>query len=322
MSEFAGAWRDIVDAAPEGIVVCDATVDGHPVIYVNNAFAQMCGYSVAALMGTNLRMLQGIDREQEGRQRLREALERGEPCRVIMRNYRSDGSLFWNEMMIQPVRNAEGRLVQWVGYHRDASERLRSAERAAMPGLPAWLREDRLTGQHSRAYFEELLRRDWEVAQRDSHEFGITLFDIDDLGTYNETFDKNAGDACIRRVARVITTSYRRGSDLVGRWEGGTFAVLTQGDASEKANDYAKVVVTRVRELLIHNPRSNARSANGGRYITLSAGVVSLVPPRDLELETVIAACVHALQRAKKLGKNNVCAAEARDLKVASAGVA
>ena len=98
--------------------------------------------------------------------------------------------------------------------------------------------------------------------------------------------------------------------------------MLTQGDASEKANDYAKVVVQRVRELLIHNPRSNARSANGGRYITLSAGVVSLVPPRDLELETVIAACVSALQRAKKLGKNNVCSAEARDLKVASAGVA
>ena len=74
---------------------------------------------------------------------------------------------------------------------------------------------------HSRAYFEELLQRDWVLAQRDSHEIGLTLFDIDDLGTYNDTFEKTGGDACIRRVARVIGASYRRGGDLVGRWEGG-----------------------------------------------------------------------------------------------------
>jgi len=304
------AWRDIVEAAPEGIVVCDATVAEYPVLYANSAFAQMCGYPVAALLGTNLRMLQGADREQEGRQRLRDALERGTPCRVLIRNYRPDGSLFWNELLIQPVRNAQGRIVQWVGFHRDASERLRAMERSAQ-GLPAWMREDRLTGLHSRAYFEELLRRDWQVAQRDSHEIGLTLFDIDDLATYNETFDKAAGDACIRRVSRIISASYRRASDLIGRWEGGTFAVLTQGDAADKANEYARVVVQRVRELLIHHPRAASR----GRYVSLSAGVASLVPPRELALETMINACRAALKRAKSRGKNDICAAESGDFK-------
>src|SRR5579872_2034357 len=239
------AWRDIVDAAPEG----------HPVVYVNAAFAQLCGYPIAALLGTNLRTLQAADRDQEARQRLREALERGEPCRVLIRNYRPDGTLFWNEMMIQPVRGKGGKVVQWVGYHRDASERMRASDRAPQAGLPPWVREDRLTGLHSRAYFEELLQRDWLVAQRDSHEIGLTLFDIDDLGAYNDTFEKSGGDACLRRISRVITASYRRGGDLVGRWDGGTFAVLTQGDASDKASEYAKVVVQRVRDLLIQHPR-------------------------------------------------------------------
>jgi diguanylate cyclase (GGDEF)-like protein/PAS domain S-box-containing protein len=304
------AWRDIVEAAPEGIVVCDATVAGYPVIFANGAFAQMCGYPVAALLGTNLRMLQGADREQEGRQRMREALERNTPCRVLIRNYRPDGTLFWNEMLMQPVRDPQGRVVQWVGYHRDASDRLRTMERSAQ-GLPAWMREDRLTGLHSRAYFEELVRRDWQVAQRDSHEIGLTLFDVDDLASYNETFDKSAGDACIRRVSRVISGSYRRGSDLVGRWEGGTFAVLTQGDATEKASEYARVVVQRVRELLIHHPRT----ASGGRYLTLSAGVASLVPPHELPLEAMVSACLTALRRAKSAGKNDIRAAEATDFK-------
>jgi diguanylate cyclase (GGDEF)-like protein/PAS domain S-box-containing protein len=304
----AESWREVVSAAPEGIVVCDATVADMPVVYANAAFAQLCGYPVAALLGTNLRILQAADRDQEGRQRMRDAIARGESCRVMIRNYRPDGSLFWNEMLIQPMRDAaSNRIIHWVAFCRDASERLRTHDRGT-PGLPAWMREDRLTGLHSRAYFEELLRRDWLVAQRDSHEIGLTLFDIDDLTAYNAAFDKSAGDACIRRIARVIIASYRRGSDFVGRWDGGSFAVLTQGDATEKATEYAGIVAQRVRELLIHHPR-----AGHGRFVSLSAGVASLVPPRGLELEAIIAACQVALKRAKNRGKNTVSAADAAD---------
>ncbi len=303
----ADAWRSLVESAPEGIVICDATTADCPALFVNAAFAQMCGYPVAALLGSNLRILQGTDRDQDARTRLREAVEKGEPARVLVRNYRPDGSLFWNETLIQPVRDAAGKLTHFIGYHRDAGGRLKSAERQPA-GLPSWLREDRLTGLHSRAYFEELLLRDWSVAQRDSHEIGLALFDIDDLGAYNEKFDRSAGDACIRRVARVVGASYRRGGDLVGRWEGGTFAVLTQGEAAEKATQYAGVVKQRVRDLLIHHPTTGA-----GRYVTLSAGIASLVPPRGLPLESLLKACGAALKRAKKNGKDGIANAEANE---------
>jgi diguanylate cyclase (GGDEF)-like protein/PAS domain S-box-containing protein len=302
-------WRRMVDAAPEGILICDAKVPGLPVVYVNTAFTQLCGYPAAALLGSNPRILQGTDREQEGRQRVRECIQSAVSCRILLRNYRPDGSLFWNESLIQPLQNASGELTHWVSYHRDAGARLKSGERAA-PGLPSWLREDRLTGLNSRAYFEEFLQRDWLVAQRDSHAIGLVLFDIDDLGAYNETFDKAGGDACIRRVARVIAGSYRRGGDLIGRWEGGTFAVLTQGDAADKASQYARVVAQRVRDLLIHHPHGAAQ-----RYVTLSAGVASLVPPRELAPEALGTACRAALARAKAAGKNTVVTAEAGEFK-------
>ena len=300
------AWRAVVEGAPEGVVICDATSPECPAVYVNAAFAQMCGYPAAALLGTNLRILQGTDREQEARARLAEAVSKGEPARVLVRNYRPDGSMFWNETVIQPVRT-EGALTHFIGYHRDASERLKHAERSSS-GLASWLREDRLTGLHSRAYFEELLQRDWQLAQRDSHEIGLTFFDIDDLGAYNEKFDRSAGDACIRRIARVIGASYRRGGDLVGRWEGGTFVVLTQGDAAEKATQYAQVVRQRVRELLMHHP-----TAGAGGYVSISAGIASLVPPRTLALEGLLKACQAALRRAKKKGKDTIAIAEAAD---------
>jgi len=66
-------WRNMVDAAPEGIVICDAKVADLPVVYVNAAFTQLCGYPASALLGSNLRILQGTDRDQESRQRLRES---------------------------------------------------------------------------------------------------------------------------------------------------------------------------------------------------------------------------------------------------------
>jgi diguanylate cyclase (GGDEF)-like protein/PAS domain S-box-containing protein len=301
------AWQRVVENSPEGIVICDATGKDHPVTFVNQAFAQLCGYPAATLLGSNLRILQGTDRDQEGRVRLAEALQKGQPARVLVRNYRPDGSLFWNECVVQPVRSTKGELTHYVSYHRDASERLKSAERSSS-GLPSWLREDRLTGLHSRAYFEELLQRDWSLAQRDSHEISLTLFDIDDLKAYNDKFDRAAGDACIRRVARVVAGSYRRGGDLVGRWDGGTFAVLTQGDAAERAAEYAQTVTQRVRELLMHHP-----TAGAGRYVTVSAAVASLVPPRALSLDGLLTACMAAMKRAKKNGKDAIVVAESAD---------
>ncbi|MEP7245833.1 MAG: diguanylate cyclase [Gammaproteobacteria bacterium] len=303
----ADSWRSVVENSPDGVVVCDATAADCPVVYVNAAFLQMTGFTAPALLGTNLRTLQGTDRQQESRVRMKEAIERGESCRVLVRNYRPDGTLFWNEVALQPLRDGEGKLTHWLGYSKDAGGRMKSVDRNA-PGLPPWQREDRLTGLHSRAYFEELLRRDWQLAQRDSHAIALVLVDIDDLGSYNEKFEKTGGDACIRRVARVIGGSYRRGGDLVGHWEGGTFVVLTQGDAAERASEYARIVAQRVHDLLIHHPRGGAE-----KYVTVSAGVASLVPPRELALESLTGACRTALQRSKKQGKNAVATAEAAD---------
>ena len=269
-------------------------------VYVNAAFAQMCGYPAAALLGTNLRMLQGTDRDQEARTRLAEAVKPRRagaraaaqlPPRRLAVLERDGGAAGAHRGQAHALRRLSPRC------QRAAEER----RARAATGLPSWLREDRLTGLHSRAYFEELLQRDWQLAQRDSHEIGLTLFDIDDLGAYNEKFDRAAGDACIRRVARVIATSYRRGGDLVGRWQGGTFVVLTQGEAAEKAAQYAHVVKQRVRDLLMHHP-----TAGAGRYVTLSAGIASLVPPRTLEVQGLLKACSAA------------CAARRRTARTAS----
>jgi diguanylate cyclase (GGDEF)-like protein/PAS domain S-box-containing protein len=301
--------RDVIDAAPEGIVICDALASDQPVVYADAAFEQRTGYNAAELKGTNLRLLQGSDREQEGRGRVREAITNGTSCRVLLRNFRKDGSSFWNELLLQPLRDSTGALTHFVGYHRDAGERMKAADRVTA-GLPTWLREDRLTGLSTRAYFEELLARDWSLARREDRPLTMILFDVDGLGAYNDTFGRSGGDACLRRVARVIGGSFRRGSDLVGRWEGGTIAALVRDNEHQNVLDFATMICQRVFEMHIHHPKSALQ-----KFVTVSAGVASMLPDRDASSpENLAQGAQAALRRAKEGGGGLTLAADARDI--------
>lgn len=294
--------RHVVAAAPEGIAVCDARTPDHPVIFVNAAFERMTGYSAEELVGQNLRLLQGADRDQEARRRLREAIGRGEGARALIRNQRKDGSALWNEVQIAPLHDAAGQLTHFVGFHRDAGDKSRAVERP-LEGLPTWMREDRLTGLASRPWFEELLLREWSVARRESRRLSLLLFDIDGLRTYNETFSRASGDSCIRQVARTIGGSYRRGVDVTGRWESGCIAVLVgQGDA-KPVTDYARVVAQRVADLHIHHPRAAAQ-----KFITVTTGLAGCAPAQatGIDVRALLLAAEEALREAKREGRGSV----------------
>lgn len=291
--------QSIFDAAPEGIAICEARGAESPVVYANAAFERLTGYSAAELVGSDLRRLQGNDREQTGRTQLRIAIERGESTRALLRNYRKDGSLFWNEVLLEPVRDRDGNLTHFVGFHRDIGERDRAPETSRhlalpMSGLPRWMREDRLSGLMSRAYFEELLRHDWEVAGREGRALTLLMFDIDALSAYNDTFGRAAGDACIRRVAGVVAASFRRGADLVARWEGGTICALVRTTDVVATTVYAESVLQRVLEQHVHHPRSTRH-----KFVSVSAAIGSLNPERDRKPDMLIQAVSTALGRAR-----------------------
>jgi two-component system, cell cycle response regulator len=303
-----GEWsveflRGVLDAAPEGIVVCAAGATDRPVVYLNSAFERLSGYGRDELIGQDLRRLQAWDREQEGRVQLRAALAKGESCRVLLRNYRKDGTPFWNELLVQPIRDADGTVSHFVGFHRDVSERERSALRRA-PGLPSWLREDRLSGLCSRAYFEELLSNDWKSGLREPQPLMLLAFDIDELGSYNDTFGRAAGDACIRRVAGVIGGAFRRGADVVARWDGGCILALVRHADPATAPTFAGVVAQKVLNQHIHHPRAQRQ-----KFVSVSVGVVCFSPEPKRSADGLVQAALRAMRRAKGDRKTQVALA-------------
>lgn len=299
--------RGIIDAAPEGIVICTRCGADHPVVYANAAFERLSGYAATELIGQDLRRLQGSDRDQEGRQQLRTALERGESCRVLLRNYRKDGSQFWNEIFLEPVRGPDGGITHFIGFHRDIAERARTVVRPSS-GLPSWMREDRLTGLVSRTYFEDLLQHDWGVGEREGRMLTLLMFDIDALGAYNDTYGRAAGDACIRRIAGVIGASFRRGADIVARWEGGSLCALVRNSDLAAVPAFAEAIAQRALGQRIHHPRSPRQ-----RFVTVSVGVASLNPGGNRQPETLVRAAQSALRRAKKQTEGFVVIAGSED---------
>jgi diguanylate cyclase (GGDEF)-like protein/PAS domain S-box-containing protein len=307
MSFDADLFRRLLESSPEGVALIDAQAADHPVIYVNPGFVALTGYQAADLLGRNLRLLQGDDREQDGRHRLREAIRLGETCRALMRNYRKDGRLFWNDMTMLPLKQQpDGPVTHFAAYYRDAGDRLRLDPKLARDSLSGAhqptgvaVRDDRLTGLYTLSYLQELLKRDWSIAQREGRSIAVFAIDIDALDIYNTTFGKAAGDSAIRRVSHCVSGCLRRSSDVTARIEGGSLMAFAPGIDLDRARALADVMAERVRELRIHNPRSGVL-----RYMSVSVGVCAVIPQAEASPDALVEKSQLQLKIAKQLGRN------------------
>ncbi|MBD2502842.1 PAS domain S-box protein [Anabaena azotica] len=120
-----------IDASSNGIIIADATTPNGPIIYVNPAFERMTGYSSAEVIGQNFRIFQSADIDQPGLRELSAAMQAGKACTVVLRNYRKDGSLLWNEFNISPVYDHTGQLTHYISIQTDITER-KQAETALL----------------------------------------------------------------------------------------------------------------------------------------------------------------------------------------------
>ncbi|MEH1827070.1 MAG: PAS domain S-box protein [Nostoc sp.] len=109
-------------ATSNGIIIADARLAYNPVIYVNHAFEQITGYSATEVIGQNCRFLQRTDTQQPALNELRSSLQAGTSCKVVLRNYRKDGTLFWNELSISPIYDENGKLSHFIGIQTDISD--------------------------------------------------------------------------------------------------------------------------------------------------------------------------------------------------------
>ncbi|GAA0310312.1 PAS domain S-box protein [Halarchaeum salinum] len=112
-----------IEAAPVGIAISDADRADNPLVYVNERFEELTGYAESEIVGRNCRFLQGEKTDEAAVAELRAAIDAAEPVTVELRNYRKDGTEFWNRVDIAPIRNDVGDVTHFVGFQQDVTER-------------------------------------------------------------------------------------------------------------------------------------------------------------------------------------------------------
>ncbi len=116
-----------IRAASQGIVITDSKHPDDPIVYASPAYEKMTGYDAGEILGRNSRFLQGAGTDRAAVAAVREAVAAGAECRVELLNYRKDGTTFWNELAVSPVRDDGGHLTHFVGVQTDVTERRRLA---------------------------------------------------------------------------------------------------------------------------------------------------------------------------------------------------
>ncbi|MGB3514443.1 MAG: PAS domain S-box protein, partial [Microcoleaceae cyanobacterium] len=105
-----------------GIMITDATQADNPIIYVNPGFEEITGYHGEEVIGRNPRFLQAKETKQPALEWLRAAIKAETHCDLTLKNYRKDGTVFWNELTISPIRDEQGKLTNYVGMQKNITE--------------------------------------------------------------------------------------------------------------------------------------------------------------------------------------------------------
>ncbi|ALQ49865.1 PAS domain-containing protein [Nitrosomonas ureae] len=118
----------ILDSCVNGVTLADPDQEDLPLVYVNKAFEIITGYTLAETVGKNCRFLQGSEHDQSGVMQLREAIKNKKSVEVVLRNYRKNGELFYNHLLVSPLFDSNENLLYFLGVQYDITPQIRAEE--------------------------------------------------------------------------------------------------------------------------------------------------------------------------------------------------
>ncbi|HWI61135.1 MAG TPA: EAL domain-containing protein [Symbiobacteriaceae bacterium] len=276
-----------LEAAANAIMIADA--DGR-VRWVNQAWTQMTGYTAEETVG-NVREPLAVDPQiAQGRRTDWPSLLASGAWHVSRTVRRKDGSSFFMEQTITPVRDAEGRITHIISIAQDVTERRQQEEHLRFLAL-----HDPLTGLPNRRALQEGLEQ--MIARSNRQRRGaMILLDLDHFKVVNDTLGDRGGDELLIALTRLLQQSLRSG-DLLTRFGGDQFAVLVGPMTADAARGRAESLRQAVSEL---------RFQQGELTISVSASVGVAMIDGSLDASSVKALANAALVAAKETGRNQV----------------
>jgi diguanylate cyclase (GGDEF)-like protein/PAS domain S-box-containing protein len=259
--------------------------------YVNPAFEQMTGYTLAEIKGRDPRFMRVEGCDVNEHRRIHDALEKRESVQVILRNARKNGDVFWIDLRIDPVSNADGDVTHFVAVISDITE-ARHYERR----LHHLAHHDPLTGLANRTLLQDELKFSIDFAVRNKVLGALAFLDLDNFKHINDNFGHDAGDAVLREIANRLKESVRD-NDTVARVGGDEFILVIN---NQPGHEQLADLIERIRQ------RVNVPINVAGRDIVPGTSIgVSRFPHDGDTVDRVMRAADAAMYHAKAMGKNN-----------------
>ena len=280
-------------SSSNGIMITRSDEDDHSIVYVNPAFERITGYSAEEVIGLEGRFLVRDDLAQPDLEHIRSALREKREGSATLRNYRKDGSLFWNELHIAPVHDLTGgATTHFVSVINDISERVRYQH-----ALEYQANHDSLTGLANRNLLNDRIEQAIAWAKRNGHVMGVMLLDLDHFKLINDASGHSAGDALLKEVAKRLMACVRD-TDTVARLGGDEFVIILT-DLPQPDD------VDQIAEKILSTLSRPAEVAGRDVFVTASIGV-SLYPRDGDHGEILLRYADMAMYRVKEHGRNSV----------------
>jgi len=283
-----------IESSVNAILILDSSRSEYPIEYVNPAFERITGYSAGEAIGRDGSFLLGEETEQAGVHEIGKALREKREGHAVLRNYRKDGSPYWNEFYLAPVRNDEGIVTHFVGVMNDVTEAKTYEEQLAHQA-----NYDGLTGLANRNLLQDRLQQAIAAARGGGGSVAAIFLDLDNFKVVNDSLGHNVGDEMLRVVAARLRTSVRE-SDTVARLGGDEFVVLFsgRGEASAVESD-----ITALAMKLLGHVAQPVMLGDRPVLPTCSMGI-SVYPQDGEDGGTLLKHADAAMYRAKELGRN------------------
>jgi diguanylate cyclase (GGDEF)-like protein/PAS domain S-box-containing protein len=279
-----------LDASVNAILITAPSPAGNLIEYVNPAFMRITGYDPAEVIGHDCRVLQRDDRDQEGVALIRQSLAANREVSAVVRNYRKDGALFWNQLFIAPVPNAEGVITHHIGVINDVTDLIRYQEQ-----LEYQANYDSLTRLPNRNLLRDRLQHALIVAQRHHKGVAVVFIDLDGFKNVNDSLGHSVGDRLLSVVAERLARCTRT-SDTVARHGGDEFVIVMTDTVDEQS---LIAWMERVRASISEPVWLDGTEL----YVGCSMGA-SLFPQDGEDAETLMKKADLAMYRAKDMGRN------------------
>jgi len=286
--------QQALNSISQGVLITD---NKRHVTYINDAFEHMTGYTRAEMMGGSCAVLQGVSTNPETVNALRTALDAGQSFHSEILNYRKDGTLWWNELSITPVRDSEGNVTQFVGVQNDITDRKAAADKIEYLAF-----HDPLTDLPNRRLLMDRLDHAFASSLRSGREGAVLFVDLDNFKNINDSLGHHIGDLLLQQTATRLKACMRAG-DTIARLGGDEFVVVLEALSVQRIEAANQVNAISMKILAALNLPYQLDTHEC--YSTSSIGAV-LFSDHDQSAEELLKRADIALFQSKNAGRNTL----------------